>query len=112
MRLPLSYLDQMVAKGIDGTDVELDGEQIELQVRPFPQARNGIPNPAYDGGKGFTPGRRGEHQPGRGGRSVPGKQQLRADLPGPGQVQRRPRPWRRRWNAEASTCSPRPSAPG
>ena len=53
--MPLSYLDQMVGKGIDGTFIELDGEQIELQVRSFPQARNGVPNPAYDGGNGFTP---------------------------------------------------------
>jgi choline dehydrogenase-like flavoprotein len=53
--LPLSYLDQMVAKGVDGTPVELDGERFELKVRPFPQGRNGIPNPDYDGGKGFTP---------------------------------------------------------
>lgn len=53
--LPLSYLDQIVAKGIEGTFVELDGEQIELRVRAFPQGRNGIPNPAYDGGRGYIP---------------------------------------------------------
>jgi choline dehydrogenase-like flavoprotein len=53
--LPLSYLDQIVAKGIAGTSVELDGEQYELRVRAFPQGRNGIPNPAYNHGKGFVP---------------------------------------------------------
>ena len=53
--LPLSYLDKTVARDIDGTAVELDGEQYVLQVRPFPQGRNGIPNPAYDNGKGYTP---------------------------------------------------------
>jgi choline dehydrogenase-like flavoprotein len=53
--LPLSYLDQMVAKGVDGTFVDVAGEPYQLQVRAFPQARNGIPNSAYDGGKGFTP---------------------------------------------------------
>lgn len=53
--MPLSYLDKMVAKGIDGTTVELDGETYKLKVRTYPQARNGIPNPAYDGGKGFKP---------------------------------------------------------
>ncbi len=53
--LPLSYLDQQVDKGIKGTTVELDGETIGLQVRPYPQARNGIPNEKYDGGKGYTP---------------------------------------------------------
>jgi choline dehydrogenase-like flavoprotein len=56
--LPLSYLDKVVAKGIDGAKVELDGEQFELKVRAFPQARNGIPNPDYvgpDGSTGYVP---------------------------------------------------------
>lgn len=53
--MPLSYLDKMVAKGIAGTTVKLDGETYELKVRSFPQGRNGIPNPKYDGGKGFVP---------------------------------------------------------
>ncbi len=53
--LPLSYLDQMVARDLNGMPVELEGEQRELRVRPFPQGRNGIPNPAYDGGRGFVP---------------------------------------------------------
>jgi choline dehydrogenase-like flavoprotein len=54
-RMPPSYLDQVVARGVDGMQVELDGDRYSLKVRSFPQARNGIPNPAYDGGKGFTP---------------------------------------------------------
>jgi choline dehydrogenase-like flavoprotein len=53
--LPLSYLDQVVAKGVDGTKVALEGDEYELKVRPFPQGRNGIPNPDYDGGKGYRP---------------------------------------------------------
>ncbi|MFC8516326.1 GMC family oxidoreductase [Streptomyces sp. NPDC057257] len=53
--LPLSYLDQVVARDLDGMPVELDGERRELRVRPFPQGRNGIPNPDYDGGKGYVP---------------------------------------------------------
>src|SRR5262249_19416475 len=53
--LPLSYLDRMVARGIDGTKVELEGKSYPLKVRTFPQARNGIPNPDYDGGKGYAP---------------------------------------------------------
>ncbi|SIO57734.1 Choline dehydrogenase [Singulisphaera sp. GP187] len=53
--LPLSYLDRMVANGIDGTKVKVDGEVVELKVRAFPQGRNGIPNAAYDGGKGYVP---------------------------------------------------------
>jgi len=53
--MPLSYLDQRVNQGISGTKVRVAGEDYELRVRSFPQARNGIPNPAYDGGKGFVP---------------------------------------------------------
>lgn len=53
--LPLSYLDQMVAQGLSGMRVDLDGEHRELQVKPFPQGRNGIPNPGYDNGRGYVP---------------------------------------------------------
>lgn len=61
--LPLSYLDQQVDKGINGTNVELYGESYPIKVRPFPQGRNSIPNKAYDGGKGYMPlGAVGEHQ--------------------------------------------------
>jgi choline dehydrogenase-like flavoprotein len=67
--LPLSYLDQMVAKDVDGMNVELDQEQYALKVRSFPQGRNGIPNPAYDDGKGFAPvGAVSTHQVELGGR--------------------------------------------
>ena len=69
MGLPLSYLDQKVDEGINGTKVDLYGQSYELKVRPFPQARNGIPNPAYDGGKGFTPVTAvSDHQTEEGGR--------------------------------------------
>ena len=54
-RIPISYLDKMVAKGIDGTQVELDGQTRTVKVRSIPQGRNGIPNPEYDGGKGYIP---------------------------------------------------------
>ncbi len=53
--MPLSYLDQMVARGIDGTSVSLAGESYKLKVRTFPQGRNGVPNPKYDRGKSFSP---------------------------------------------------------
>ena len=54
-KMPHSYLDQKVDEGLRGTRVELDGKQYDLKIRSFPQGRNGIPNPKYDGGKGFTP---------------------------------------------------------
>lgn len=53
--IPLSYLDKTVAAGVDGLPVEFDGERHELKVRAFAQARNGVPDPEYDGGKGFQP---------------------------------------------------------
>ena len=54
-KMPLSYLDQMVGRGIDGMEVAAGGESHVLKVRSFPQGRNGIPNPGYDGGRGFEP---------------------------------------------------------
>jgi choline dehydrogenase-like flavoprotein len=54
-RIPVSYLDQVIAAGLDGATVTLDGEQYPLVVRSTPQARNGIPNPLYDKGKGYAP---------------------------------------------------------
>jgi choline dehydrogenase-like flavoprotein len=68
--LPASYLDRTVAKGIDGTTVRVgDDEEIAIRVRPFPQGRNGIPNPAYDAGRGFVPvGAVSTHQVEEGGR--------------------------------------------
>jgi len=55
LKMPHSYLDQKVDEGLRGTSVELDGKQYDLRIRSFPQGRNGIPNPAYDGGHGFSP---------------------------------------------------------
>ena len=106
--MPPSYLDQVVAKGIDGTFVEVAGEQYELRVRTFPQGRNGIPNPAYDGGKGFVPiGAVSTSQVDEGGRCQ-GNTNCVPDLPGAGQVPRRPRPCPRHWSGATSTCWPRP----
>jgi len=53
--LPLSYLDRQVDRGIENTAVTVAGETHSLRVRPFPQGRNGIPNPRYAGGQGFKP---------------------------------------------------------
>ncbi|POZ50151.1 GMC family oxidoreductase [Methylovulum psychrotolerans] len=55
-RIPVSYLDKMVAKHVDGMTITLEsGEARSLLVRSIPQARNGVPNPNYDGGKGYVP---------------------------------------------------------
>jgi choline dehydrogenase-like flavoprotein len=54
-RIPPSYLDQKVAETIDGKTATMDGATYELLVSSTPQARNSIPNPAYDGGNGYQP---------------------------------------------------------
>ncbi|HTU18392.1 MAG TPA: GMC family oxidoreductase [Gemmataceae bacterium] len=54
-RLPASYLDQVVARGVDGSQVLLRDRKYTLHVRTTPQARNSIPNSKYDGGKGYVP---------------------------------------------------------
>ena len=45
----------MVAKDLDGIEVSLQNERYTLTVRSTPQARNGVPNPTYDNGKGYVP---------------------------------------------------------
>jgi choline dehydrogenase-like flavoprotein len=54
-RIPPSYLDQCVARTVDGRTVTLEGERYELRVSSTPQARNSMPNPHYDGGNGYQP---------------------------------------------------------
>lgn len=68
-RMPLSYLDQVIARDLDGAEVDLAGTARTLKVRSTPQGRNGIPHPDYDGGKGYTPvGAVSLHQAEEGGR--------------------------------------------
>lgn len=67
--LPPSYLDTVLARDLDGTVVRLEDTECTILVRPTAQARNGIPNPAYDGGKGYVPvGAVSTHQIDQGGR--------------------------------------------
>ena len=54
-RMPPSWLDQQMAKDLDGMEVALGDDRFEVKVRSTPQARNGVPNRAYDGGKGYRP---------------------------------------------------------
>jgi choline dehydrogenase-like flavoprotein len=53
--IPASYLDKVVARRLAGATVDLEGERRPLHVRSLPQGRNGIPNPNYDGGRGYVP---------------------------------------------------------
>ncbi len=54
-KMPASYLDQVLARDLDGMTIELAEERFELKVRTTPQARNGIPNKNYAAGAGFVP---------------------------------------------------------
>ena len=53
--IPPSYLDRVVSEGLNGMQVEDAGETFPVKLRPTPQARNGVPNARFDGGKGFEP---------------------------------------------------------
>ncbi|SLN52157.1 GMC family oxidoreductase [Roseisalinus antarcticus] len=68
-RMPPSYLDQVMARDLAGMEITLGDESWPLEVRSTPQARNGIPNRAYDNGKGYVPtGAVSLHQAEMGGR--------------------------------------------
>ncbi len=68
-KMPPTYLDSQVAEQLEGADFNLDGQPYALKVRGIPQARNGIPNPAYNQGQGYQPvGSVSEHQDDTGAR--------------------------------------------
>ncbi|WP_025742024.1 GMC family oxidoreductase [Aquimarina pacifica] len=64
--MPPSYLDQCVAKKVNGTKINIAGEIRSLKIRTFPQGRNGIPNEDYkkfNNGELFRPvGAVSQHQ--------------------------------------------------
>ncbi|GEN74357.1 GMC oxidoreductase [Chryseobacterium hagamense] len=45
--IPQSYMDQQIIRGLAGTSVQLNFENIPLTLVPSPQGRNSTPNPAY-----------------------------------------------------------------
>lgn len=53
--LPPSVVDQELAQSLKGRHYEHMGYRHPLDVTGTPAARNGVPNPAYDGGKGYQP---------------------------------------------------------
>ncbi|WP_234435248.1 GMC family oxidoreductase [Streptomyces sp. NRRL F-2747] len=55
--LPPSHLDRLMAGRLDGRRVNDPGGEnpVELRVVGTPHARNGVPNPSYDGGAGYVP---------------------------------------------------------
>jgi choline dehydrogenase-like flavoprotein len=46
-RIPPSYSDQVLAAAVDGMQVTVNGESVELKVRSYPAARNSIPRDGY-----------------------------------------------------------------
>ncbi|MDX3494422.1 GMC family oxidoreductase [Streptomyces turgidiscabies] len=59
--LPPSHLDSLLAASLDGQRVKdpVTLDEVELRVVGTPQARNSVPDPDYDGGRGYVP--RGAH---------------------------------------------------
>ncbi|MBN3790609.1 GMC family oxidoreductase [Burkholderia sp. Ac-20353] len=53
--LPPSVVDQMFAEGLNGRTYDPGDGAHPLDVIGTPAGRNGIPNDAYDGGKGYAP---------------------------------------------------------
>jgi choline dehydrogenase-like flavoprotein len=54
-KMPASYLDQVLARDIDGMEVNVADQTFNLKIRTTPQARNGIPDKNFAGGDGFVP---------------------------------------------------------
>ncbi|WP_205729885.1 GMC family oxidoreductase [Bacillus thuringiensis] len=46
-KIPQSYLDQKLVKGLKGMSITNDGENYPIIVSSTPQGRNGMPNPDY-----------------------------------------------------------------
>ena len=82
--MPKSYLDQRLGAAIDGTTVRVHGADYPVGVQAIPGGRNGIPNPAYDGGRGYQPVARGRPSPP--GAALRGQLELPAGVPGAGEV--------------------------
>ncbi|MGE7386296.1 GMC oxidoreductase [Streptomyces sp. NPDC004126] len=65
--LPAARLDRLMAARLDGRRVKdpVALREVGLKVVGTPHARNGVPEPAYDGGRGYVPrGRDGRPDPG------------------------------------------------
>ncbi|WP_371637060.1 GMC family oxidoreductase [Streptomyces zaomyceticus] len=64
--LPAARLDRILAARLDGRRVKdpVARREVELRVVGTPHARNGVPDPRYDSGRGYVPrGRRGRPDP-------------------------------------------------
>jgi choline dehydrogenase-like flavoprotein len=56
-KLPQSYADQAFIKAVKGLPVSFyrGGPQFDLDIISTPQGRNSMPNPKYNGGRGYQP---------------------------------------------------------
>ncbi|MEI5098219.1 GMC family oxidoreductase [Streptomyces sp. PmtG] len=64
--LPASRVDRLLSARLDGRRVKdpVSLDEVELRVVGTPHARNGVPEPRYDGGRGYVPrGRDGRDAP-------------------------------------------------
>ncbi len=54
-KVPLSYLDQVTSRSLNGMQFKFGQKTYDISLTSVPQARNSMPNPKYDGGKGYRP---------------------------------------------------------
>jgi choline dehydrogenase-like flavoprotein len=54
-KIPQSYLDQVASRSLDGMRFKHGRETYPIALTSVPVGRNSIPNPKYDGGKGYQP---------------------------------------------------------
>jgi choline dehydrogenase-like flavoprotein len=54
-KVPPSYVDSVFAAAVNGKTVTYGGDDYEIGVSSLPEGRNTIPNPDYDGGRGYVP---------------------------------------------------------
>jgi choline dehydrogenase-like flavoprotein len=54
-KIPQSYLDQVTMRRLNGMRYQVGNHSYPISLTSVPVGRNSIPNPKYDGGKGYQP---------------------------------------------------------
>jgi choline dehydrogenase-like flavoprotein len=54
-KIPQSYLDQTASRSLNGMRLKFGRKSYDISLTSVPVGRNSIPNPKYDGGKGYEP---------------------------------------------------------
>ncbi len=54
-KVPQSYLDRVASRSLDGMRFKAGRTSYDISLTSVPAGRNSIPNPKYDGGRGYRP---------------------------------------------------------